>query len=168
MRHGETARRPESSRSTHLNAQPARAGTCQLCDAQTSVVSGVLGSADAAIDKASRPGCHKIRWTFGGWGRGLAKGLVIPAEQAGMTGNARPSVELTVFVEVPCQECGGRGFVERVGGGGRRISDRMQQCLPVPVGVSFLRTCPSLSSKRYWQAKRTNGATTILPAAVAR
>jgi DnaJ-class molecular chaperone len=47
-----------------------------------------------------------------------------------MKGSERASVELTVSVEVPCQECGGRGFVERVGGGGRRISDRMQQCLP--------------------------------------
>jgi hypothetical protein len=70
------------------------------------------------------------RWTPGGRGRRPAKGLGIPAEQAGMPRRVHASVELTVSVEVPCPECGGRGFVERVGGGGRRISDRMQQCLP--------------------------------------
>jgi hypothetical protein len=53
-----------------------------------------------------------------------------PAEQACMTGSEHASVELTVSVEVPCQECGGRGYVEKVGATGRRISDRTQQCLP--------------------------------------
>lgn len=47
-----------------------------------------------------------------------------------MTGSERISVELTVSVEVPCPECGGRGYVEKVGGTGRRISDRTQPCLP--------------------------------------
>jgi hypothetical protein len=58
------------------------------------------------------------------------KGLVIPAEQAGMPGIEHASVELTVSVEVPCPECGGRGYVEKVGGTGRRLSDRTQPCLP--------------------------------------
>ncbi len=53
-----------------------------------------------------------------------------PAEQAGMTGSEHASVELTVSVEVPCPECGGRGYVEKVGATGRRLSDRTQPCLP--------------------------------------
>jgi DnaJ-class molecular chaperone len=47
-----------------------------------------------------------------------------------MTGGEHFSVELTVSVEVPCSECGGRGYVARVGATGRRISDRTQSCLP--------------------------------------
>ena len=62
--------------------------------------------------------------------QGWLKGLVIPAEQAGMTGIEHASVELTVSVEVPCPECGGRGYVEKVGGTGRRLTDRTQPCLP--------------------------------------
>jgi DnaJ-class molecular chaperone len=45
-------------------------------------------------------------------------------------GSEHPSVQLTVSVEVPCPECGGRGYVEKVGGTGRRLSDRTQPCLP--------------------------------------
>jgi hypothetical protein len=70
------------------------------------------------------------RWTPGGPAGRRLRDSASPAEQAGMTRSERASVELTVSVEVPCQYCGGRGFVERVGAGGRRISDRVQQCLP--------------------------------------
>jgi DnaJ-class molecular chaperone len=83
-----------------------------------------------SLTKASQPALVRIRWTPDGRGRGPAKGHSIRAEQAGMTGREHASVELTVSVEVPCPECGGRGYVEKVGGTGRRISDRTQPCLP--------------------------------------
>ncbi len=62
-----------------------------------------------------------------------------------------PHIELTVAVKAPCQECGGRGYVETVTGGGRIVRERTNDALPVAVGVSSLRTCPSLSSESYWQ-----------------
>jgi RecJ-like exonuclease len=40
-----------------------------------------------------------------------------------MAGGEHSSVELTVAVKVPCQECGGRGYVETVTGGGRIVGD---------------------------------------------
>jgi hypothetical protein len=40
-----------------------------------------------------------------------------------MEGGEHSSVELTVFVKVPCQECGGRGYVETVARGGRIVRD---------------------------------------------
>ena len=38
-------------------------------------------------------------------------------------------VELTVSVKAPCQECGGRGYVETVTGGGRIVVDTAKECL---------------------------------------
>ena len=61
------------------------------------------------------------------------------------------AVELTVSVEAPCQECGGRGYVETVTPGGRIVRERTKECLPVAVGVSSPKTCPPLSSESYWQ-----------------
>ena len=40
-----------------------------------------------------------------------------------MEGGVHSSVELTVSVKVPCQECGGRGYVETVTEGGRITRD---------------------------------------------
>ena len=47
-----------------------------------------------------------------------------------MVGGEHSSAELTVSVKVPCQECGGRGYVETVTGGGRITRDTSEQCLP--------------------------------------
>jgi DnaJ-class molecular chaperone len=46
-----------------------------------------------------------------------------------MEGGEHSLVELTVSVKVPCQECGGRGYVETVTGGGR-ITRTSEKCLP--------------------------------------
>jgi hypothetical protein len=46
-----------------------------------------------------------------------------------MVGGDHSSVELTVSVKAPCQECGGRGYVETVTGRGRIVGDRTQECL---------------------------------------
>ena len=46
-----------------------------------------------------------------------------------MEGGARSSRELTVAVKVPCQECGGRGYVETVTDGGHITRDTSEQCL---------------------------------------
>jgi hypothetical protein len=59
-----------------------------------------------------------------------------------MVGGERFSVELTISVKVPCQECGGRGYVETVTGGGRIVSDPTDQRLPVAAGVSFPEDMP--------------------------
>ena len=59
-----------------------------------------------------------------GGARGLSGRLV------GMEGGDHSSVELTVSVKVPCQECGGRGYVETVTGGGRVTPDTSEECLP--------------------------------------
>ena len=47
-----------------------------------------------------------------------------------MTGGELSSVEPTVSVKVPCQECGGRGYVEAVTGGGRIVRETTKDCLP--------------------------------------
>ena len=46
-----------------------------------------------------------------------------------MEGGEHPSVELSVSVKVPCQECGGRGYVETVTEGGRIARDTSRECL---------------------------------------
>ena len=46
-----------------------------------------------------------------------------------MVGGEHSSNELTVSVKVPCQECGGRGYVETVTGGGRIVADPTKECL---------------------------------------
>ena len=46
-----------------------------------------------------------------------------------MTGAEHSSVELAICVKVPCQECGGRGYVETVTGGGRIVADHTTECL---------------------------------------
>jgi DnaJ-class molecular chaperone len=46
-----------------------------------------------------------------------------------MAGGEHSSVELTIAVKVPCQECGGRGYVETVSGGGRIVADTNEECL---------------------------------------
>ena len=39
------------------------------------------------------------------------------------------SAELTISVKVPCQECGGRGFVETVTEAGHVVDDTTTDCL---------------------------------------
>jgi DnaJ-class molecular chaperone len=46
-----------------------------------------------------------------------------------MEGGEHSSVEVTVSVKVPCQECGGRGYVETVTEGGRIARDTSEECL---------------------------------------
>jgi len=46
-----------------------------------------------------------------------------------MQGGEHSSAELTVSVKVPCQECGGRGFVETVTSEGHIVGDTTQECL---------------------------------------
>jgi DnaJ-class molecular chaperone len=46
-----------------------------------------------------------------------------------MEGGEHSSAELTVSVKAPCQECGGRGYVETVGEAGHVVADRMEECL---------------------------------------
>jgi DnaJ-class molecular chaperone len=46
-----------------------------------------------------------------------------------MEGGEHSSVELTVSVKVPCQECGGRGYIEMVTGGGRIVRDTTTDCV---------------------------------------
>ena len=46
-----------------------------------------------------------------------------------MAGGEHSAVELTVSVKAPCQECGGRGYVETVTGGGRIVADPTTECL---------------------------------------
>jgi RecJ-like exonuclease len=46
-----------------------------------------------------------------------------------MEGGEHSSAELTVSVKVPCQECGGRGYVEAVTEGGHIVGDTTQECL---------------------------------------
>jgi hypothetical protein len=46
-----------------------------------------------------------------------------------MVGDEHSSVELTVSVKAPCQECGGRGYLVRVTGGGRRVGDTTKECI---------------------------------------
>ena len=46
-----------------------------------------------------------------------------------MAGGEHSPVELTISVKAPCQECGGRGYVETVTGGGRIVADPTTECL---------------------------------------
>jgi DnaJ-class molecular chaperone len=46
-----------------------------------------------------------------------------------MAGDDHSPVELTVSVKAPCQECGGRGYIETVTGGGRIVADPTTECL---------------------------------------
>jgi DnaJ-class molecular chaperone len=46
-----------------------------------------------------------------------------------MHGGKHSSAELTVSVKVPCQECGGRGFVETVTEAGHIVGDPTTECL---------------------------------------
>jgi hypothetical protein len=46
-----------------------------------------------------------------------------------MESGEHSSAELTVSVKVPCQECGGRGYVETVDEGGHVVGDPANKCL---------------------------------------
>ena len=46
-----------------------------------------------------------------------------------MVGGEHSSNELTVSVKAPCQECGGRGFVETVSEAGHVVDDTTKECL---------------------------------------
>ena len=46
-----------------------------------------------------------------------------------MHGGQHSSAELTVSVKVPCQECGGRGFVETVTDAGHVVGDTTKGCV---------------------------------------
>jgi DnaJ-class molecular chaperone len=46
-----------------------------------------------------------------------------------MEGGEHSSVELTISVKVPCQECGGRGYVETVTEAGHVAYDTGNECL---------------------------------------
>lgn len=46
-----------------------------------------------------------------------------------MEGSEHSSAELTISVKVPCQECGGRGYVETIGEGGHVVGDPTKECL---------------------------------------
>jgi DnaJ-class molecular chaperone len=46
-----------------------------------------------------------------------------------MEGAVHSSAELTISVKVPCQECGGRGYVETVTDGGHVVGDVRNECL---------------------------------------
>src|ERR671916_731642 len=46
-----------------------------------------------------------------------------------MHGGQHSSAELTISVKVPCQECGGRGFVETVSEAGHVVEDTTKECL---------------------------------------
>jgi DnaJ-class molecular chaperone len=45
-----------------------------------------------------------------------------------MEGGEHSSKELTVSVKAPCQECGGRGYIETVKGG-HVVGDTEEKCL---------------------------------------
>jgi DnaJ-class molecular chaperone len=45
-----------------------------------------------------------------------------------MQGGEHSSAELTISVKVPCQECGGRGYVETVTREGHIIGDAAEDC----------------------------------------
>jgi predicted NBD/HSP70 family sugar kinase len=46
-----------------------------------------------------------------------------------MHGGHHPTVEPTISVKLPCQECGGRGFVETVSEAGHVVADTAQECV---------------------------------------
>jgi DnaJ-class molecular chaperone len=47
-----------------------------------------------------------------------------------MAGGEHFSVELTVSVKAPCQECGGRGYLETVNEAGHIVDETTNECLP--------------------------------------
>jgi DnaJ-class molecular chaperone len=46
-----------------------------------------------------------------------------------MEGGEHSSAELTISVKVPCQECGGRGYVETVTESGHVVGNTTKECL---------------------------------------
>ena len=46
-----------------------------------------------------------------------------------MQGEEHASVEPTIAVKVPCQECGGRGYLETVTEGGHVVGHATKECL---------------------------------------
>ncbi len=46
-----------------------------------------------------------------------------------MEGGEHSLAELTIAVKVPCQECGGRGYLETVSRGGHIVGEPTQACL---------------------------------------
>jgi DnaJ-class molecular chaperone len=46
-----------------------------------------------------------------------------------MEGAEHSSAELTISVKVPCQECGGRGYLETVTEEGHVVADTTKECL---------------------------------------
>jgi DnaJ-class molecular chaperone len=46
-----------------------------------------------------------------------------------MEGGEHSSVELTISVKAPCQECGGRGYLETVTEDGHVVGDLTKECL---------------------------------------
>jgi DnaJ-class molecular chaperone len=46
-----------------------------------------------------------------------------------MEGGEHSSAEMTISVKVPCQECGGRGYLETVSEGGHIAGDATEECL---------------------------------------
>lgn len=46
-----------------------------------------------------------------------------------MEGGEHSSAELTISVKVPCQECGGRGYLETVTEDGHVVADTTKECL---------------------------------------
>jgi len=46
-----------------------------------------------------------------------------------MDGGVHSSVELTVSVKAPCQECGGRGYVETVSNRGHVVAEVTNDCV---------------------------------------
>ena len=45
-----------------------------------------------------------------------------------MEGAEHSSRELTVSVKVPCQECGGMGYIQRVKANGHVVGDKTKKC----------------------------------------
>ena len=52
-----------------------------------------------------------------------------------MVGGEHSSVELTVSVKAPCQECGGRGYVETVTGAAASLATGRRNASPVAEGL---------------------------------
>ena len=70
-----------------------------------------------------------------------------------MEAGEHSSVELTVSVKVPCQECCGRGYVETVAHRGRITRDTSEECLTGSGRGLIPEDMPLSQSKRYWPAK---------------
>ena len=91
-------------------------------------------------------GRDRLRGQFSwvrGEGRFAPRGPTLDSFE--MQGGQHSSAELTISVKVPCQECGGRGFVETVTEAGQVVGDTTTDCL-FAVEVSSPRACRSLSS----------------------